>query len=143
MFRFSLVFFMVVVSTAIFLNFNNLEAQAKPIFLIGEDCSNPEVISFGQCITGSTDGYADDHDCGNGHGGPDRVYQMTLSQQRDVTFIAEGDFNADWTIATSCGHEGDVLCENTSGIHLDPSCGSVVHLSNGDVTWSGSLSAGT
>ncbi len=109
----------------------------------GETCETAESISVGDCVTGSTEWYTNDHECNPNHHGPDRVYELVLSSERDLTITGEGDFEADWTLSSTCGNTGDIFCEDSAGIHVDPSCGNIEHNGGGCISWNGTLAAGT
>lgn len=111
----------------------------------GENCSNPITINCGDCVTGSTIGYSNDHDCGSGHDGPDLVYSFTLPGDRWVTLIGETEFDSDWTLASSCQPDAvdSIFCVDRTGTQVDPSCGAVSQHSWGFINWSGLLPAGS
>lgn len=111
----------------------------------GENCDNPMTINCGECVSGSTVGYLNDHDCGSGHDGPDLVYAFTLPGDRWVTLIGETDFDSDWTLASTCQpNEIDaIFCVDRAGSQIDPSCGGVAHHDWGFINWSGLLTSGT
>ncbi len=94
----------------------------------GENCSNPVAINCGDCVTGSTVGRANDHTCSPGHAGPDLVYELTLATTQMVHFLGEADYDADWSIATTCAATADILCVDYYPIDtgdLTLSCGTV------------------
>jgi len=108
----------------------------------GDNCSNVAIIELNECILASTSGFADDHDCGTGHEGVDVVYELLIPNTMEVTFIGEASFDADWTIATTCGNGGDIGCWDRTGTHADPSCGSITHNSWGYMNYTTTLNAG-
>lgn len=112
----------------------------------GDHCGNPESISVGQCVTGSTVGYINDYDCSSGssHYGADRVYQLVLPSSANLNIFAEADWNADFAISTICDTvTGDILCTDSTGVQQNPSCSSITHNAFGYFSWSGALAAGT
>ncbi|MCD4726708.1 MAG: hypothetical protein K8R46_03540, partial [Pirellulales bacterium] len=110
----------------------------------GNNCSDPFAILLGECVTGSTVGYTNDHDCGTGHAGVDVVYEFTVDATQPVGIIGEADFDADWTLAFSCGSTtGDIFCVDEYGNHRDPSCGSISNHGDGFVNYGLLLPAGT
>lgn len=110
----------------------------------GSDTCPGTVLDCNTCVTGSTVGLLDDHDCGEGHEGPDAVYQFTLSSAGIVTIIGEADFDADWTIATTCDDlSGDIGCFDWLDPHADPICSSLDHVDYGYLNFTGFLDAGT
>ncbi len=119
-------------------------ATPVPTHVPGDTCDNPLMISCDECVTGTTEGATNFHDCGTGHAGPDVVYELLLTEETFVAFIGEADYDADWTIATSCSETlGDILCVDTEGDHLDPSCGDIVHNSYGYMNYTDTLAAGS
>ncbi len=112
----------------------------------GDHCGNPEVISVGQCVTGSTVGYNGDYDCstGSSHYGSDRVYALTLTESEELDIFAEADWNADFAISSTCSTtSADILCTDSTGIQQNPPCSSITHHSFGYFSWSGIMAAGT
>lgn len=108
----------------------------------GDDCPG---IPFecNTCLTGSTVGYLNQHDCGAGHEGSDRVYELTIPVDTTVTIIGEADFDADWTLATTCDYlNGDLGCFDWTEPHIDPSCGAVAHATYGYLNITTFLPAG-
>ncbi len=110
--------------------------------LPGETCESAETISLGDCVTGNTMNYGDEHDCNGGHEGADRVYHLELIQETFVQIIGEADYNADWSISTTCGAAADILCADQYGDHLDPGCGDIVNSGSDYINWSGNLETG-
>ena len=109
-----------------------------------QDMCPGTLLPCNTCVTGSTVGRMNDHDCGEGHVGPDVVYRFVLSAPTDVTLIGEADFDADWTLASSCGAvAGDLGCFDWLDPHMNPSCGSVTHAPYGYLNFTASLAAGT
>ena len=96
----------------------------------GDHCGVPVAFTLGTCVTDTTVGYSLSHDCGTGHAGPDRVYELVVPTDMYLIFLGEADFDADWTIASSCSATaGDILCVDYSApaYTYDPvlSCGAI------------------
>ncbi len=109
----------------------------------GDDCPGIP-LDCNSCLTGSTIGYLNHHDCGEGHQGPDIVYMITIPVDTTVTLIGEADFDADWTLATTCDAlNGDLGCFDWTDPHVDPSCGAIAHATYGYLNFSTFLTAGT
>jgi hypothetical protein len=109
----------------------------------GDDCTDPIPISCGECVLGSTVGYTNQHDCGAGHEGPDTVFELVLTEDTEVTFVGEADFDADWSIASVCdGTIADLLCVDFQDPQQDPTCSSIVHQQYGYFTHTALLTAG-
>ncbi|HPQ42507.1 MAG TPA: hypothetical protein PLV45_19200, partial [bacterium] len=113
-------------------------ATATPI----GNCSDPALMSPNNCVCGSTNLMSLDHDCGFGHAGPDRVYRLDVPAPGGIlTLQGHADFDADWSIATSCGTGADVVCiDGTEEPVPDPECSNVTPNPQGDIfySWQGS-----
>ncbi len=109
----------------------------------GNDCADTINIPCGSCVIDTTYNYGNNHDCGTGHQGLDVVYQFEIPDTRQVQFIGEADYDADWTIATSCSSSaGDILCVDQYGTHADPGCGGLIHNEYGYMNYTAILNAG-
>nr|HPQ41239.1 hypothetical protein [bacterium] len=108
----------------------------------GENCGDAIELNLNECVLGTTVGFADDHDCGTGHEGVDVVYELLIPETMEVTFVGEAAFDADWTVASTCGNGGDIGCWDRTGTHADPSCGSITHNSWGYMNFTTTLDAG-
>ncbi|MBN2382895.1 hypothetical protein JXQ70_08430 [bacterium] len=112
-----------------------------------DDCSGVIALSCDSCTEGSVFGAVNDFNCSGGSVtvGPDIVYSFTLAASRQVTIIAEADYDMDIGISTVCddGSAATLLCADTSGTHTDPSCGDITHNTYGYATWSQTLAAST
>lgn len=104
----------------------------------GEDCAGPLSIACGDCVNGFTEGLNNDHSCTYGNAGSDLVYRLTgLTVGNHITITGDADFDADWSIATSCQTDGtDMLdppgCVDDYGTQADTSCSTLTyHNSNG------------
>ncbi len=94
----------------------------------GNDCSNPMPIACGDCFPGNTYGYTNSHNCGYGHDGTDRLFELLIPYEQEVRIVGEADFDADWTLATVCDPVvGDLFCDDFGGIQTDPTCSSLTH----------------
>ncbi len=101
----------------------------------GDACPVAFPISCGNCVTGNTSGFTNQHDCGNGHEGNDVVYALTVTTPGSITVIGDADFDADWTIETACGNSGDILCTDFTGTYQAPSCSTLTHYQYGYVNY--------
>lgn len=111
---------------------------------VGDTCIDAISIACGDCVTGSTVGANNDHDCGTGHPGGDVVYELVVTDDANITFIGEADYDADWTIATTCdATTGDILCVDYTGTATDPSCSSLSHAYGGYINHTEFLTTGT
>lgn len=112
--------------------------------VLAQDMCPGTLLPCNTCVTGSTVGRMNDHDCGEGHVGPDVVYRFVLTGPTDITLIGEADFDADWTLASSCGSvASDLGCFDWLDPQMNPSCGSLTHMPYGYLNFSTSLAAGT
>ncbi|MBN1297472.1 hypothetical protein JXA80_11875, partial [bacterium] len=106
------------------------------------NCADPELLDIGDCVCGSTVILSSDHDCGYGHSGPDRVYRIEVPSPGGIlTLQGRADFDADWSISTSCGTGADIVCiDGTEEPVPDPECSYVTPNALGDMfySWQGS-----
>ncbi len=120
---------------------------STPTPMPGDDCSDPIVINCGDCVQGSTVGYSnargDTAGCAGAYGGPDVVYELTLTQTTTVTVVGESDFDSDWAMSSTCDDSCDVFGVDRSASHVDPSCGSIANDSWGYCNETHTLAAGT
>ena len=116
----------------------------------GNDCSDPLSLDCGDCVTGSTSLFSDDHTCDFYFGlpGHDVVYEFALSVESQVNVISEAAFyNAAWGITDVCNSQPDhfVCTKMGNGSHEDASCGDIdpPFSSWSYLNWSGTLESGT
>ncbi len=132
-----------------FLTGNNYTPSPTPTPFPGENCSNPILISVGDCVAGTLSYYNENnHDCGDYHEGGDIVYELDLATEMDLIFLGEATYNADWTIATSCSETaGDILCANyyapSAWYDPDLSCSGISASGYSPLEFGATLAAGT
>lgn len=103
----------------------------------GMDTCPGTVATLPFCECDTTLGAGLDHSCSTGHSGSDVVYQFTgLTVGNIYEFIGEASYDADWTVATSCGATvADLLCADRVLPQTDPSCSSLIHDTYGYMTY--------
>ena len=107
------------------------ELSASCSALPGENCSDPMLISCGDCVCGSTVGYSNDYFCDIiGYQAGDVLYRLNVASETFVTVIGEADYPASWAIASVCDDlTGDIACNETAA-HQDPVCSAIEHGEN-------------
>ena len=125
-------------------------ATPTPFVSPGDWCTSPFSINVGDCILGNTSGLNNRHDCDTlpPHGGPDAVFQFTVPSAQNLTFLGEADYDADWSIATTCDDSnGDILCADyfASSSTFDPilSCSGITAVQYSPLNFTVTLTAGT